>query len=97
MARAGNYWFDFSQRKVEGYQQRYKDDFFLIVNNSDTKDNVYIFPFNEVKSYFTNANLQESRHRWVGTIKKDMLKLGSASYSIPVGKYHNRFDMIEKR
>ncbi len=97
MARAGNFWFDFAKAKVKLYQQRYDDDFCLIVNNSDTEDNVYILPFNEIKSYFTIENLQPSRRRWVGTIKNNRLKLGPASESIAVGQYYNRFDIIDNK
>ncbi len=51
-ARTPTYWFDFQSSKVESYRQRYGDNFCLIVNGSDSHDDAYIMPYNEVKKLF---------------------------------------------
>jgi hypothetical protein len=94
-ATADNCWFNFYCNKVREYRQRYGDDFCLVVNNSTTTDRAYVLPFGAVKEYFTEKNREADGRRWVGTIVGNHLKLGPAECSMPVGRYFNRFDVLE--
>jgi len=94
-ASAWNYWFDFASSKVEWYRRRYGDNWCLVINGSDTRDQAYVLPFKMLGAYFIEGNLESDGRRWVGTIIGGQLKLGPAAASVPVGQYYNRFDLLE--
>src|SRR5262249_38654815 len=66
-AGARDYWFDFSQGRVEEYRTQFLDDFGLVQYASDTADDVYILPYSHVKHMFREEYL-DKRRRWVGSI-----------------------------
>src|SRR5205823_4620843 len=71
----GYYWFDFSLHKIKNYEEKFGDDFNLIISGSEAEEgDFYIIPFSLVRDVFTEDNLSISEDekrpaRWVGKIR----------------------------
>ena len=92
-ATADNHWFDFAYAKLERYRSRFGDDFCLVVNGSDARDDAYILPFRVARRVFTPKAV-DHRGRWIGTIVDDVLRLSPSGASLNVGGYHNPFQLL---
>ena len=53
-AGASDYWFDFTQNKLEWYRKEFGENFCLVLYASDNDDDSYILPYSHVKHLFSN-------------------------------------------
>lgn len=68
-----NYWFDFFSNKLYKYQDKFGDNFYLIIIGSEKQEaDFYAIPFLVVKDMFIEEYLSNDKRgkvRWVGSIK----------------------------
>lgn len=90
-----NYWFDFTSSKLHTYQKKYEDKFCLILHGSKQSDDAYIFPYQEVKSFFSD-DLIDHRGRWIGSIRNNIMRISNSGQgkSFPVSRYYNAFRLL---
>jgi 5-methylcytosine-specific restriction endonuclease McrA len=94
-AGTDSYWFDFSARKLQGYRDRFGDDFCLIIYGSESQDDAYILPFSAVGAIFS-ADHVDDRRRWIGNVKGHLLRLNPGRRSMSISGYYNAFQYIEE-
>ena len=89
-------WFNFSKSTLNRYIAEYRDDFCLILNRSNTTDDVLILPFSEFKHLFTNKTLAEDKRRWIGNIldNMDQIRVSSAGNEASICGYQNAFHLL---
>ncbi len=92
-ATTWNYWFDFSERRVDSYHARYGSDFCLVIHGAEWRKDSYVIPWEYARPYF-RVDLLDERRRWIGTIIDERLKLGPASTSLSVAPFRNRLDLL---
>jgi Endonuclease NucS C-terminal domain len=93
-ATAENHWFDFMSSRVRDYRARFGDQFCLVVNGSDTREDAYIIPYTVARDVFTDAAL-DGRGRWVGTIVGNTLTLAPTGNTLNVSAFHNAFKLLD--
>lgn len=95
-ATASNHWFDFSFNKMQSFIKKYGDNFYLVIDGSEIKDDTYVIPYSLAKPYFLDEYL-DSRKRWIGTVIDHRIKIASADHSISVAEFHNRFELLKAK
>ncbi|MBT3337415.1 MAG: hypothetical protein HN855_16705 [Anaerolineae bacterium] len=94
-AGSRDYWFDFTYKKMQSFQEKHGDDFSLVLYKSTLVDDCYVLPFSEVKNVFAD-NLLDERKRWIGYISKDILHIvrHPNSKGVSVASYFNNFEPL---
>lgn len=92
-AGAQHYWFDFSYNVLEKYKDDHGNQFCLIIYGSEVEDDAYIMPYSAVETLFRDG-LLDDRKRWIGTVKNNIINLGSGN-SMSVSEFYNRFDLLD--
>ncbi|MBM3356610.1 MAG: hypothetical protein FJY54_02655 [Betaproteobacteria bacterium] len=93
-ARSWNSWFDLSQSRIEGFRDRFGDDFCIILNGSDDADDLYVIPYPIAKRAL-HADLLDHRRRWVGFVRGEKLRINNAQRKLPLKPFHNAFELLE--
>jgi hypothetical protein len=93
-AGASDYWFDFTQSKLEQYRKSFSDDFCLILYASDTNDDAYILPYSHIKHLFADEYIDD-RKRWVGSISGNLLHVRRSSQTMSLSAYYNAFEYLD--
>jgi hypothetical protein len=88
-----NYWFDFYSAKLEQYQNKFGNDFCLIIAGSDKQEgDFYAIPFITVQDIFVDQYLsndkREGQARWIGSIKGHNLTLRTCNISKDVSLFY---------
>ena len=98
--QANNYWFNFySGKLLTNYQNRYGEDFNLIIYGSDNDEkDFYIIPFSYVKNIFVKSNWDEGvarrKERWQGYITNHILNI--KGHKIDVKEYYANLNLLGK-
>jgi hypothetical protein len=92
-ASAKDYWFDFFSSRVEFYQQKFGQQFCMVVYGSASEDDAYILPYTEVSTLFTKDMLDD-RGRWIGYIKNNIIHLSPGNKCMSISGYYNTFDLL---
>lgn len=90
-----SYWFDFTYDKLKSYQERFGNNFCMIIYGSETNDDAYVMPYSEVGGLFAAESLG-SRKRWVGSITGNVVRLSPGARSMSASAYYNAFDLLDK-
>ena len=93
-ARSWNSWFDLSQSRIHDFQKRYGDDFCIVLNGSDDQDDLYVIPYSIARRAL-QTDLLDHRRRWVGFVRGDKLRINNARRKLPLGPFHNAYDLLE--
>lgn len=93
-ASSQDYWFDFTANKMRSYQEQYGSDFCLIIYGSDLVDDAYVLPYS-VTSFVFSDNSLDTRGRWIGNIRNNVLRLSPGGRSMSVSAYYNTFDLLD--
>lgn len=94
-AGAEDYWFDFTQNKLENYKNEYGDDFCLVLYASETEDDSYVLPYADVKHLFSDQYIDD-RKRWVGSFDGNLLRVRRSNQTMSVSAYYNAFEYLDK-
>lgn len=75
-----NYWLDYSKKKLEGYKEKFGDNFNIITYSKQTLQDYYIIPFKVIKHLFLVNNLTKYKDpkksdKWIFEIKNHILYL----------------------
>ena len=93
-AGADDYWFDFTQNKLEKYKSEFGDDFCHVLYASDTDDDSYVLPYSHVKHLFAAAYVND-RKRWVGNFGGNLLRVRHSNQTMSVSAYYNAFGLVQ--
>jgi 5-methylcytosine-specific restriction endonuclease McrA len=93
-AGASDYWFDFTQNKLEQYKGEFGDDFCLVLYASETDDDSYVLPYSHVKHLFADQYVDD-RKRWVGSIDGNLLRVRRSNQTMSLSAYYNAFEYLE--
>jgi hypothetical protein len=93
-ATADNHWFDFMPSRVRDYEAQFGQDFCLVVNGSDTREDAFVIPYRIARDVFAD-NALDNRGRWVGTIVGSTLTLTPSGNTLNVAAYHNAFALLD--
>lgn len=91
-AGAANYWVDFARRRLGNYEEKFGQDFCLVVNRSNTVDDAYVIPVVVARSLFRDDNLDPDGNGWSATIVNGLLK--HRGQQIAVSAYYNAFERL---
>lgn len=94
-AGAMDYWFDFTQNKLEQYRSKFGDEFCLVLYASDTNDDSYVLPFFHVKHLFSDQFVDD-RKRWVGSINGNLLRVRRSNQTMSLSAYYNAFEYLDE-
>ena len=93
-AGASDYWFDFTQNKLEWYRKEFGENFCLVLYASDNNDDSYILPYSHVKHLFSNEYIDD-RKRWVGSIDGNLLRVRRSNQTMSLSAYYNTFEYLD--
>ncbi len=93
---SNNYWFDFTFNVVKTYQNKHANKFCLILQGSPDINDAYIFPFNEIKDFFSEDYL-DKRGRWTGSIRNNIMRISvpGKAKSVSVSRYYNALYLLD--
>ena len=94
-AGAQDYWFDFSANKLEAYRTKFGDKFCLVVYGSEVVDDAYVIPYSDVITFFSE-DLLDDRHRWIGNIRHNIIRVSPGGKSMSLSAYYNAFELLEE-
>lgn len=94
-AGAIDYWFDFTQNKLEQYRSKFGDSFCLVLYASDTDDDSYVLPYSHVKHLFSDQYIDD-RKRWVGSIDSNLLRVRRNNQTMSLSAYYNAFECLNE-
>jgi len=82
--------------KVKAYESRFGNEFCLVINGSETREDAYVIPFAAARRVFTESSLaSDDRGRWIGTIRGSTLTLAPNGETLNVAPYHNAFQLLD--
>ena len=87
-------WFDLSQSRIQEFHNRFDDDFCIVLNRSDNKDDLYVIPYSIAKRGL-QAQLLDHRRRWIGFIRGNRLRINKSGKNLPLGPFHNAFGLLD--
>lgn len=90
-----DYWFDFTQGRLDEYRAQFGDDFCLVLYGSETEDDAYVLPYLHVKHLFRDEYLDD-RRRWIGSISNNMLLVRHNNQSMSISAYYNAFEYLDE-
>ena len=83
---------DFSKGKLEKYRRTYGNNFCLVINGSDDRDDAYVLPYPVVERFFRDDNLDPDGRGWSATI--DGSYLIHQGERVQVSHLHNAFSQL---
>ena len=92
MARSHNYWVDFAANKLRSYEQRYGNNFCLVINRSDDSEDAYIIPAGIIRKIFREDNLDPDGQGWSARIEHGIMQ--HQHESISVSGYYNAVQQL---
>ena len=92
-AGSGDYWFAARPSKIKDYQNKYGDNFCVVLYGSDEIDECYILPFSFIKPLFKSEFLYTGT-RWMGSISNNLLRIRNSRVAISVSGYYNALDLL---
>jgi len=91
---ASDYFFDLNKNMVDGYKNKFGEDFNIIIHNIEENPlNYYIIPYSIIKYILTDENLNQSTgrnraQRWIGVIKHHQLQIRNCPVYIDLSVYY---------
>lgn len=95
-----NYWLDLSNGRIQYYQNKYNNNFNIIIYSSDSSQtDFYIIPYNELRHLLVEQNFSgskdDNRRRWVGNIINHKIQLGLISTRLNISNFYSNTLSLE--
>jgi len=94
-AQTANRWFDVYQKKLSKYQEKFGDDFCIVVYGSEDFDDSYVLPFHDIKEAFSEDSMNR-KNRWLATITNNVLRVVPPGINYSVDGYYNEYNHLFK-